>query len=294
MPFLRTFLDDDSFLPQSANRGRTSLFNSLRHARHHRRHSAPTTQVSTHPCSNPATHLKPIYIYPGLLRIVREKAIALDNQCPAVHYKCRKCDEESSPAQPKPQCEHDVCCPVCLDKFHGKDLVRKLPCDSNHMFHSKCILDWFAFQQRCPLCNEYVSNSLQVCVPCQPDSPALPLDLPRRFAEDRRFIGQRNLRFLGVDINLARFSREITNAPVDRPSRADIGDLFCPSTSSHGDQQSSSQVIRHRQNDKDSSEQSTASGTGTATEKQKSHGPRIYSYIVHDNVRMEMNTRIPV
>ena len=34
---------------------------------------------------------KPIYIYPGLLRIFRDKAIAPDNQCPAVHYKCREC-----------------------------------------------------------------------------------------------------------------------------------------------------------------------------------------------------------
>lgn len=191
------------------------------------------------------SQLKPIYIYPGLLRIVREKAIALDNQCPAVLYKCTMCRRErdkatataaaeraaawaavfdgkfavkddvadddgltdgapvscastasvatvaSAPACPlsgaagtamrsrrnavrlgseiMAECPHQMACAICLDEFHGKDLVRKLPCNSNHVFHSKCILDWFVSHQRCPLCNEPVVRAQGKATACDVD-----------------------------------------------------------------------------------------------------------------------------
>ncbi|KAI0565168.1 hypothetical protein FGB62_21g411 [Gracilaria domingensis] len=171
------------------------------------------------------------------------------------------------------------------------------------MFHSKCILDWFAFQQRCPLCNEHVSNSLQRPAPLRAESPGLPLDFRRRF-DDRRDICQRVLRFLGVDTDLARGSREIRDAPpADRPLRADVGDIFCPSASNpEQDRFQSSPDIGHelhQQDERESSEHSRASGTNSTSSdtnkwQQRSKGPRTYSYIVHDNVRMEMNARIPV
>lgn len=195
------------------------------------------SQMPNHSHSHSSdTQLKPIYIYPGLLRIVRDKAIALDNQCPAVLYKCRECrrerenahasptstievakasqslsgqsqkapsstsNEDPSSAQspispvslnadpqldatavpnspapavrsagrpadapdvPVPErdrCPHQTSCSICLEEFHTKDLVRKLPCNINHVFHSKCILDWFASHHRCPLCNETVAH----------------------------------------------------------------------------------------------------------------------------------------
>lgn len=64
------------------------------------------------------------------------------------------------------KCPHAVSCPICLEDFHSKDLVRKLPCNSNHVFHSKCILDWFVSHQRCPLCNQSVVKSPAVQPTC--------------------------------------------------------------------------------------------------------------------------------
>lgn len=42
------------------------------------------------------------------------------------------------------------------------------------------------------------------------------------------------------------------------------------------------------------SHRSDKTGGGADKAKKKSRGPRTYSYIVHDNVRMEMNPVIPV
>lgn len=223
--------------------------------------------------SPPQPPPKPIYIYPGLLRIVRDKAIALDNQCPAVLYKCRDCRrqnpsaparsdpplveglpsvEQDLPPQQMPSCPHQTACPICLDEFHGKDLVRKLPCNPTHVFHSKCILDWFVSHHRCPLCNESVSN-----VP-----PARRSHPPRRIS----------------DPDLA--ARQL---PLSPP-----GTTSAPAPPSHSRERPHGSV--HLRRDNDSPRQKSSS-----TDKgRKRRGPRTYSYIVHDNVRMEMNPYIPV
>lgn len=33
-----------------------------------------------------------------------------------------------------------------------------MPCSSNHMFHSGCILTWLGSNNRCPLCNESIQD----------------------------------------------------------------------------------------------------------------------------------------
>lgn len=236
---MTNFNNHNSAMQSSSFARLTASASSLRH-RHNFSSFATHSHAPTH-----ETQLKPIYIYPGLLRIVRDKAIALDNQCPAVLYKCRDCrrerdrdrdnqspsnlpkhvtsapetscprkqhpdttpvstapstnpttttttnstcdisstpvesaperpdspalpDVERTPGRPvdaphvplpeRDRCPHQTSCAICLEEFHSKDLVRKLPCNVNHVFHSKCILDWFVSHHRCPLCNETVAN----------------------------------------------------------------------------------------------------------------------------------------
>lgn len=88
---------------------------------------------------------KPIYIYPGLLRIVRHSAIALDARCPASIYR------------PDPDCNQLDSCAICLEQFHARDLIRRLPCNKSHIFHSLCLLKWLKNNDRCPLCMDTVS-----------------------------------------------------------------------------------------------------------------------------------------
>jgi hypothetical protein len=103
---------------------------------------------------------KAIYIYPGLLRLARQKAINLDSQCPATIYKCAQCREGSAPGDADTQaCSHSNGCSICLEDFHARDLVRKMPCSSRHVYHTNCILTWFASSKRCPLCQEPINDS---------------------------------------------------------------------------------------------------------------------------------------
>lgn len=78
---------------------------------------------------------KAVYIYPGLLRLAKQKAINLDSQCPAAIFKCKKCADgnESNRSAPPEACQHSNGCSVCLEDFHQRDLVRKLPCSAQHM-----------------------------------------------------------------------------------------------------------------------------------------------------------------
>jgi hypothetical protein len=48
--------------------------------------------------------------------------------------------------------QYDNFCSICLDNFHNKILVKKLPC--NHIFHSKCINKWFDINYICPNCRQ--------------------------------------------------------------------------------------------------------------------------------------------
>ena len=42
-------------------------------------------------------------------------------------------------------------CIICTDKFDG--FIAKLVC--NHIFHEKCILEWFSNKISCPICRNY-------------------------------------------------------------------------------------------------------------------------------------------
>lgn len=409
-------------------------------------------------------HLKPIYIYPGLLRIVRDKAIALDNQCPAVLYKCAECKRErdkqnaanvgnilsesndyddefcqnrkhphqsphnnnrhcsatantetasdcdsllvlpssasssssstSAPCSPAVQssqppatsppglpfpihdsrlrrCSHQISCAICLDEFHGKDLVRKLPCNVNHVFHSKCILDWFVSHQRCPLCNKPVARIPTKGPSCvveprtrsnAPEARRAPSDLVAESRRVRQLRGPRRASSASLtppasmSSSQSQLSRTMPSVRVASPpsiSSSRRNSLFpsdhqrrhqnhhhrSSSSSQHQsffpranarssvgrapssrEEPSSMRVAAHwrysrhnRHSDHsepaDSSEMSSTSAcgdngrparvtivfppSGDRTHR-KSRGPRTYSYIVHDNVRMEMNPYIPV
>jgi hypothetical protein len=55
----------------------------------------------------------------------------------------------------------DSRCTICLETIDGSENnTYKLSCD--HMFHTKCIMDWFRSRSssgNCPLCNDTSSNS---------------------------------------------------------------------------------------------------------------------------------------
>jgi hypothetical protein len=114
-----------------------------------------------------------VYIYPGLISGARSKALMLDCQCPATIYRCIQCldGEEGGQNQRGKEggesgsshdasCPHESTCPICMELFHAYDLVRVLPCSSQHIFHSRCILTWFSSSNRCPLCVEVIGDVL--------------------------------------------------------------------------------------------------------------------------------------
>lgn len=269
-------------------------------------------------------HPKPIYIYPGLLRIVRDKAIAFDNQCPAVLYKCRECRRDNRSAQqtpavnshtsnqhlnaptldhhsstpsasPSPKCSHQVSCPICLEEFHGKDLVRKLPCNVNHIFHSKCILDWFISHHRCPLCNDSVSNTLEASsttnianitrmddnlvggVPVPSLDHAAGVLVVQSEPSSRRHLRLHRQRAVSYS-----HPPSAQYVPPQEPPRRQV--------SSPGEQEDDEGEDEQKGLQK-GEEQKLAQGEKT---RRKTRGSRTYSYIVHDNVRMELNPFIPV
>lgn len=49
----------------------------------------------------------------------------------------------------------DVCCPICLDDIHYKD-VKKIIC--GHYFHKKCIDTWLERKPTCPKCRMTVCS----------------------------------------------------------------------------------------------------------------------------------------
>lgn len=48
-------------------------------------------------------------------------------------------------------------CVVCLTKYEINDKVIILPC--THLFHTKCISDWFKTQNTCPICKYKIDSS---------------------------------------------------------------------------------------------------------------------------------------
>jgi len=45
-------------------------------------------------------------------------------------------------------------CVICQENFDGTLKCRQLYC--NHIFHSKCIYEWFNEKLTCPLCNQNI------------------------------------------------------------------------------------------------------------------------------------------
>lgn len=41
-------------------------------------------------------------------------------------------------------------CSICLDNYNPTDKIIKLPC--NHIYHQKCINEWFSKSKSCPMC----------------------------------------------------------------------------------------------------------------------------------------------
>lgn len=77
----------------------------------------------------PKVDRKPVYIYPGVIRMSKRRAVAIDTNCPATLF-----------VQPRiSETQNHHSCSICLDQFmSGKDIIRRLPC--GHVFHSKCKL----------------------------------------------------------------------------------------------------------------------------------------------------------
>lgn len=48
---------------------------------------------------------------------------------------------------------NDETCSICLD-YYIKDIeINRLPC--HHIFHKKCLIDWFIINKSCPICRAY-------------------------------------------------------------------------------------------------------------------------------------------
>ncbi|KAF4674343.1 hypothetical protein FOL47_009365 [Perkinsus chesapeaki] len=51
-------------------------------------------------------------------------------------------------------------CPICLSDFGEDDVVMTLPCNTKHVFHERCITQWLAVSQLCPICRTNISDML--------------------------------------------------------------------------------------------------------------------------------------
>lgn len=52
-------------------------------------------------------------------------------------------------------------CSICMNMFKGCDKVVKTSC--SHFFHHRCLNEWLADNDTCPLCREYIDASLFMC-----------------------------------------------------------------------------------------------------------------------------------
>ena len=51
------------------------------------------------------------------------------------------------------------CCSVCLIPFEDGDKTVPLPCNTEHVFHKKCLLEWAQQSYTCPICRTPVISS---------------------------------------------------------------------------------------------------------------------------------------
>ena len=61
-------------------------------------------------------------------------------------------DELRSLAWPVPGAPSDDECAICMAKYKAKDEVVQLPCEGKHVFHKRCLMQWFERQPVCPTC----------------------------------------------------------------------------------------------------------------------------------------------
>ena len=61
-------------------------------------------------------------------------------------------DELRSLAWPVPGAPADDECAICMAKYKAKDEVVQLPCEGKHVFHKRCLMQWFERQPVCPTC----------------------------------------------------------------------------------------------------------------------------------------------
>ena len=54
----------------------------------------------------------------------------------------------------KEQYSRDTMCTICQENFNIKDYVITLKC--NHFFHDECLMMWFNYQNKCPICKSYI------------------------------------------------------------------------------------------------------------------------------------------
>lgn len=228
------------------------------------------TEEATAPASRPSDSVvpqsraggrargpKPIYIYPGLLRVVRHTAIALDARCPATVYRA----EQHTSTQ---------CC-ICLDDFRSSDLVRKIPC--GHSFHSLCLLRWLQQHDRCPLCMDVVSSHpvkerIRITFPNS-------TTVPTARAENQASVPE------------STATGTQTPIPAQDPTATPAPTRTCSPTCSHACANASAPQTRPAsvplagssitESEPDSS--NAQSAMAPTTKKKKS--PRTYSYIVH-------------
>ncbi|EER08184.1 conserved hypothetical protein [Perkinsus marinus ATCC 50983] len=66
--------------------------------------------------------------------------------------------EESGSRSPNEAVDVPESCPICLSDFSDDDSVMILPCNTRHVFHERCITQWLAVSQLCPICRANISD----------------------------------------------------------------------------------------------------------------------------------------
>ncbi|KAF4669695.1 hypothetical protein FOZ61_003289 [Perkinsus olseni] len=68
--------------------------------------------------------------------------------------------EESGSRSPEGASDVPDSCPICLSDFAENDEVMTLPCNTRHIFHERCVTQWLAVSQLCPICRANISDML--------------------------------------------------------------------------------------------------------------------------------------
>ncbi|CDW90398.1 heavy metal transport detoxification-containing protein [Stylonychia lemnae] len=51
-------------------------------------------------------------------------------------------------------------CIICFDDFQPLSEVIQLQCNTNHIYHKKCLVDWLQKNKSCPLCRKQIFHSI--------------------------------------------------------------------------------------------------------------------------------------